>query len=660
MSKLLHTQRGFVLIAAALTFAVVGGLAAFLFLVPARTVSGQVLDAETGEPLAGAVVRVEGRELSTATDGTFTASGVRFGSAVSVDARGYQPVSSVVGIAGQISFVVPPRVFEGYVVDAATGMPVVGARLSAGSVAAGSDEQGRFRLPRLDPGTEVVVSATGFGREAVSYQDQIPAELRLKPNVLELRVIDQYSGQPVEGAEASSGGISARTGPQGQVRLDYLPEAAEVTVSASGYATGTARFQDANLVEVKLRPNVLTGLVKDSAGKPVAGATVSDGSRTATTDGQGAFRLESVTETFKLSVSASGYERKLVEVTRQHTMEVALKPFAVKGLYLTYYGVGDEGLRGHVLDLAGKTEINAVVIDVKGDRGWISYKSSVPMVQAIGAQQDITMPKPKELLADLRKRGIYTIARIVTFKDNSLATARPDLAVINAATGRPWVDNEGLRWADPTRQEVWDYNTALAVEAIELGFDEVQFDYIRFPTDASAGNSLDAIRFSQANTMENRMAAINGFLERASKAIKAKGGNVSIDIFGYVVWRTDDMGIGQKLEEMANYVDFISPMIYPNLFWDGIPLDDGVKYGGRKSGLYPYEIVNESMKIAVKRIGPAKLRPWLQYYSDYITGKDYTSADMELQKRATYDTGVDGWLFWDPTNKFARGGFLAE
>ncbi|HEX9016078.1 MAG TPA: putative glycoside hydrolase, partial [Chloroflexota bacterium] len=208
-----------------------------------------------------------------------------------------------------------------------------------------------------------------------------------------------------------------------------------------------------------------------------------------------------------------------------------------------------------------------------------------------------------------------------------------------------------------TREEVWDYNIALAVEAIKLGFDEVQFDYVRFPTDASAGNSLDSIRFSKPNTEANRMAAINGFLERAANAIHAAGGAVSADVFGYVVWRNDDLGIGQKLEEIAKRVDYVSPMIYPNLFWDGIEVNGALKYGDRKAGLYPYEIVNESMKVAVGRIGASKLRPWLEYYNDYITGKTYGPEEMALQKKATYDTGVHTWLFWDPTNRFAKGGF---
>ena len=359
-----------------------------------------------------------------------------------------------------------------------------------------------------------------------------------------------------------------------------------------------------------------------------------------------------------MTVSAGGYERKQLAVGESTTLDVMLKRFAARGTYLTFYGVGDDELRGQLLNLAQTTEINAVVIDIKGDRGWIAYKSNVPLVKEIGAQTDIMIPDPKKLLADLRARGIYTIARIVTFKDRPLAESRPDLAVTNVATGKPWVDLEGLYWTDATREEVWDYNIALAVEAIQNGFDEVQFDYVRFPTDAGAGNSLDSIRFSKPNTATNRLAAINGFLEKAAAAIHAAGGSISADIFGYVVWREgDDMGIGQDLEEVAKRVDYVSPMIYPNLFWDGIEVGGALKYGDRKSGLYPYEIVYESLKVAARRVGAAKLRPWLQYYNDYITDKTYGAEEMRLQKKATYDNGVNSWLFWDPTNRFAKGGF---
>ncbi len=652
-------RRTVVLAATAVVFLMAAASAGFLF-APARTIGGQVIDGSSGQPLAGAVVKASGQEYEVEADGSFSVPGLRVGSTMSVEARGYLPASKVVALEDRVRVALLPRVLEGVISDASTGKPVAGARLSTGSIAVQSDEQGKYRLVGLEPGAEVAALAEGFGRASLKYEGQPTADLALKPNVLTVKVVDQYTELPLEGVEITDGRTTARTDKRGQAQLKYLLEGAEVRISKEGFASASVTFSNNETVEVKLRPDTVVGIVRDDKGQPIAGAAVSDGNTTVNTDSGGAFKISGVSENSRLAISANGFERRLVDVGRQMNLEVELKPFAARGLYLTYYGVGNDDLASHVLHLADTSEINCVVIDIKGDRGWIAYRSSVPMVAEVGAQQQITMPDPKQFLTDLKKRGIYTIARIVVFKDNPLATARPDLAVINANTGRPWVDNEGLAWTDAMHEEVWDYNIALAVEAIEMGFDEVQFDYVRFPTDASSGNSLDSIQLSRPNNEKNRVAAITGFLEKASKAIHAKGGLISVDVFGYVLWRNDDMGIGQKLEEIAKHVDYISPMVYPNLFWHGLPMEGGAKYGNQQAGLYPYEIVYESLKTAVRRIGAAKLRPWLEYYDDYITGKSYTPADMEAQKRATYDNGIDGWLFWDPTNRFSKGGFEPE
>lgn len=653
-------RRPVVLYAASAAILLLAMLSVGFLFTPVRAINGQVLDASTGQPLPDAVVRAAGHDYPVAADGAFNISGLRFGNYLVIEARGYLPATKTVALDDRFHVMLQPRVLEGVVYDASTGKAVAGVRVSAGSLSAQSDEQGRFRLVTIEPGTEVVAQAEGFAPQAVKFGEQSKADLALKPNSLTIKVINQNTGEPVEGAEATGGRSKENSDQQGQLQLKYLTEGAEITLQKEGFAPVKITFSGTGAVEAKLRPDTVVGVIKDTKGQPIAGASVSDGNSTASTDEKGAFKLAGVKENAKLSVSANGFERRQVELGQQSSVEVELKPFAAKSLYLTFYGVGSDELREHVLELADKTEINAVVIDIKGDRGWIAYRSSVPMVKEIGAQQEIMIKDPKQFLADLRKRGIYTIARIVAFKDNPLAISRPDLAVMNSNTGRPWVDNEGLAWTDAMREEVWDYNIALAVEAIEMGFDEVQYDYVRFPTDASAGNSLDSITLAKENVEANRVAAISGFLAKASKAIHAAGGLLSADIFGYVVWRNDDMGIGQKLEEVAKHVDYVSPMVYPNLFWHGLPMEGGEKYANQKSGLYPYEIVYESMKIAAQRIGAAKLRPWLQYYDDYITGKNYTAADVEAQKRATYENGITGWLFWDPTNRFNKGGFDPE
>jgi hypothetical protein len=661
LSQTDRSQKGIIaVVAASALLLAIAGIVAALFFLPVRTfdVSGQVVDVGSGTPLAGAILKVDGMELSAGSDGAFSIGGLRSGTAILAEALGYHSATARVGNEGQIQLALSPRVLEGVVTDALAGIPLAGVGVSAGGLTASTDAEGKYRLVGIAPGTEIALAAAGFLPATEQYQDQTGASTALQPVKLTVKAVNQYTGEPLPGAEVADGRDTSRTDQQGQAVLHYMRDGDQIDVRLDGFTPAKLTYSGQETAEATLRPDTLTGIVKDEDGQPVADATITMDGSTVTTDGQGRFTLSGVPERVKLTAAAEGYQRTQVEVERQTVVDVTLdKPFAAKSLYLTFYGIGDEGLRGHVVELAETTEVNAIVIDIKGDRGWISYKSSVPMVAEIGAQQDITIPNPRELLADLNSRGIYTIARIVTFKDNPLATTRPDLAILNKYTGRPWIDMEDLAWTDPNKEEVWDYNIALAVEAIELGFDEVQFDYIRFPTDAGAGNPLDAIQFAKENTMENRTAAINGFLKKASEAIHAAGGKVSIDIFGYVVWRQDDMGIGQQLEDMAQYVDYVSPMVYPNLFWHGLPLPEGAKYGDQQSGHYPYEIVYESMKIAAERIGPEKLRPWLQYYNDYITGKRYGAEEMRLQKQATYDNGITGWLFWDPTNAFSKGGF---
>src|SRR6266446_1039743 len=177
-----------------------------------------------------------------------------------------------------------------------------------------------------------------------------------------------------------------------------------------------------------------------------------------------------------LIVKMPGFEKVMVEPQRR-PVEVVLRPHVVKAAYLTYFGVGDRVIRTRVLDLTAHTELNAVVIDVKGDRGWILYPTDVIEAVAAGARGPATLRDFDALMSTLKSRGIYTIARIVAFKDNVLARHRPDLAIIDTRTGQPWIDNERLAWVDPFREEVWDYNIAIAREAVRRGFDEVQFDY---------------------------------------------------------------------------------------------------------------------------------------------------------------------------------------
>ena len=391
------------------------------------------------------------------------------------------------------------------------------------------------------------------------------------------------------------------------------------------------------------------GRIVDAAtGIGVAGATVTIGDRVVETDADGSFQARAPTAT--VQARAPGYRAATMSVAAfllGHSI-LRLIPFRPKALYLSFYGIGSQAIRDAALKLIHDAQLNAVVIDVKGDRGLIAYRSGIPLAQVAGAQRIITIPDLPALLQSLHASGIYAIARIVVFKDDPLATARPDLAV-KLHDGRLFHDRENLGWTDPTLKEVRDYNTGIAVEAARAGFDEIQFDYLRFP-DAPRG-----IGFAKPTTEASRLEAIEGFLAEARHQLAPFNVYLAADIFGYVCWNSNDTGIGQRLENIMPLVDYLSPMLYPSGFQFGIP-------GYPNPLAHPYEIVRLSLERARARLGvaPIRFRPWLQAFKDYAFDRRTFDADeVAAQIRAAADFGSDGWMLWNPRNTYGDAG-LAE
>lgn len=324
----------------------------------------------------------------------------------------------------------------------------------------------------------------------------------------------------------------------------------------------------------------------------------------------------------------------------------------IKGIYVSYAAMSDAGFVRHIQDLLENTELNAVVFDFKSDHGLLSFPSQVPVAIAIGAAESPVVKDAATFLNWFKQRNVYTIARIVTFKDDPLAHARPDLAIIDAATGQIWHDHEGMGWVDPFRQATWDYNSALALEAAQLGFDEVQFDYVRFPTDGSISNAL----YSLPNNEENRTAAITGLLKLIRQAIAPTNIKLSVDIFGYTAWVPDDLGIGQHIEALAPFVDVLAPMLYPSTFNAGLP-GESPQY--RDAIAYPYDIVHLSTQRARARAQAAnpaiQVRPWLQDFQDYaFDGRQYTPSQIRRQMDGARAAGARGWMLWDPAVQYTR------
>jgi len=398
------------------------------------------------------------------------------------------------------------------------------------------------------------------------------------------------------------------------------------------------------------------GRVLDERRQPLAGASVVADGVEVRTGADGGFSLDRVGPGSRLLVKLPGYARATIEPTPE-PVEAVLRPRAVKAAYLTYFGVGDRGIRGRVLDLISRTELNAVVIDVKGDRGWILYPTDVPLALKAGAQGPATMRDFASLMTDLKARGVYTIARIVTFKDNILASHRPDLAVVDTRTGRPWTDNEKLAWVDPFQEEVWSYNIAIAREAARKGFDEIQFDYVRFPTDGR----LSATRYSKPNTKDTRLPAIAAFLARARREIGPTGAYLAADLFGYTAFNDNDTDIGQRIEELAPHLDYICPMVYPSGYHLGIP-------GYRNPVEHPFQVVHESVRLIRKRSANTvvRVRPWLQDFRDYAFDRRIFGVEqVHAQIRAADQAGSAGWMLWNPRNDYTaaalrpKGGLAA-
>lgn len=392
--------------------------------------------------------------------------------------------------------------------------------------------------------------------------------------------------------------------------------------------------------------NHTSGRVFDySTGRPIQDAIVTGSNEIVRTDSNGIFSLKNASN--KIGIRAYGYARGEIVLPAPAVngpVNIYLRPFAPKALYLTYYGIGDRSLRESALTLAKETEINSLVIDVKGDRGVITYKSSLPVASEIGAQKLVIVKDIRALIRSLRERGIYTVARIVVFKDNVLGTARPDLAV-RTQDGKIFHDRENLIWVDPSKKEGWDYNIDIAVEAAQNGFDEIQFDYVRFP-------DKKGLRFAVPNTEENRVKCISGFLSEAYKRLAPYNVFVAADVFGYVSWNLNDTQIGQKIESVASCVDYISLMLYPSGFQFGIP-------GYRNPVAHPYEIVSLSLKRARERASiPAnRFRPWLQAFKDYAFDRRYFyGPEIRSQIKAADEFGSNGWMLWNPRNIYSTDG----
>ena len=364
----------------------------------------------------------------------------------------------------------------------------------------------------------------------------------------------------------------------------------------------------------------------------------------AKTPRESSYGLKMITLDADINSDVKAIDFAKLEVTSSSRIKPVPQPENVWAVYSTGWAAGHPRLFRDLMRFIDETCINSLVVDVKDDSGAVSYYSEVPLVQTIGAWR----PKmdPRRILQVLKDHGVYPIARIVVFKDPMLAEKRPELAVKNKK-GEVWRDHKGLAWVDPGNKEVWDYNIQIAKEAIEMGFPEVQFDYVRFTSDGQISECV--YPFTEDR---NKARVIQEFLAYAREEMGTTGAILSADIFGLVCSNPGDLGIGQNLEKMADAVEVLSPMVYPSHYYKGT-------YGIKNPDAEPYLTVYQSLQDAQKRLkgSQVEIRPWLQ---DFSLASKYERAEILAQIKAAKDAGVHNWLFWNPSCRYNSANYPSK
>lgn len=323
----------------------------------------------------------------------------------------------------------------------------------------------------------------------------------------------------------------------------------------------------------------------------------------------------------------------------------------VKGVFITANTAGSARIDEFV-ELLNETELNALVIDVKGDDGSMLFYSKTAEVYVPEANSRVYIDDMDAFMKKMKENNIYTIARIVTFKSPQYALKYPERAITYKSSGNLYYA-DGAYWASPFDQELWKYNVGVAKEAIEYGFNEIQFDYVRFP---ATGSKLDKNLDFRNPDNNTKTFAVQEFVKYAYSELNPLEAFIALDVFGWTATTVNDSGIGQHWEGMSNVADYMCPMVYPshygpNIF--GLPVPDA----------NPYRTIYEAMSDSIERNSnietPAKLRPWLQgFTAKWVEGYiPYRTAEIQAQIQACNDLGIEDYIFWNSSNNYYKGWF---
>ena len=501
--------------------------------------------------------------------------------------------------------------FQVKVFDASTGRTIAGAFVRAGQNVGETNGDGVAKLEVPAPNTIVTVSYDGYAPVYGNFENGFSTS-------------QNVSLRPLNAAPAGAG-QAAQSAPTATT-------ASEQPTAESTAAAPTAAATQAAPVSA----GAASGTVLDENGKPLKGALIRSDKLITHTDKTGAFSLGSA-PSGKIVVSQSGYKDQTLDAGQNLSVKMVRRD--IKAVYLNGDLANDQDTVNRVIDLIDRTELNAVVIDIKENS--VFYDTHIKFFQDAGVVHPTY--DPVALVKKFHDHGIYVIARQVVFKDPLVAAHYPELAVKDV-NGGLWKGSAGDAWVNPFQKGLWQPNIDMALEATSMGFDEVQFDYIRFPSDGD----LTTADFGPDYSEDGRVGAIVSFLKDAHDQLELTGAKLAVDVFGIVAVYPDDQGIGQRLVDIAPVVDYLCPMVYPSHF-DPTSID----VGGEPND-HPYETVSLALGLLAKRIPDMqlKIRPWLQ---DFTLGgmTAYGPEQVDAQIKAAEEVS-SGWLLWNEGSEFTE------
>lgn len=543
------------------------------------------------------------------------------------------------------------------VLDAYSGLPLSGVAIAAGTETLTTDADGKVHVE--EPAQAIRLSATqpGYAENGIEIApgSTTPVTLNMRPTTLIGVVTDQLTGAPLADVTIVATGsdgreVTAVTGPDGKYQLADVPLDATLSLDGGDYGTLEEAIGTRIEADFSLRMTLLTGVVTDAKGDPLQGAIISAGDAQGVSRKDGTFRLTGVSDGASVKVTAPGYLDATTSLPAERRIEVALEPIEIRAIYANGYTLSDPDKAERLIQMVDDTELNALVIDIKQDT--IYYDSQVQFFRNVDGMVN-PIYDVNELLAELADHDIYAIARMVVFQDPLVAEAYPELAVKDEQTGDLWRNDQGVAWVNAFSEELWDANIQLAVEAASRGFDEIQYDYVRFPSDGNLRTS----DFGRDYTAEAREGAITEFVKRSSEAIRSTGAKFAADLFGYVSMVPDEQGIGQRFAALVPYLDYVCAMIYPSHFAEG-----NIASAPGHPNDFPYETISEALARAAAQVpdeSPLKFRPWLQDFS-YGDFREYGEEEVRAQIRAAEEFGTSGWMLWDPNNDYTDTGIKPE